>query len=180
MNNIIEEILHLSKLQAKGVALNPEFFDIVELFNEIVEGFRSQPGFGTRLVFRPAAESIPVKLDKKQVSLVLTNLISNAFKYSKPGGKVLLDLMQEQDRVVFTVTDNGIGIPDDDLRHLFQPFYRASNAGNISGTGLGLNIVKESVNRQGGNVNVESKINKGTIFTVNFPITIQDENMTEP
>ncbi|MCX6304152.1 MAG: PAS domain S-box protein [Bacteroidetes bacterium] len=180
LNKIIEEILHLSKLQAKEVALEPEYFDIAALFIDIVEGFRAQRGLGGRLVFQPPAASIPVTLDKNQVSLVLTNLLTNAFKYSGPEDPVTLVVVPGPGRVVFTVEDKGIGIPDDDLRHLFKPFYRASNTGHISGTGLGLNIIMESVTRHGGTIDVDSEVNKGTIFTVILPEAIPEEKLTRP
>ncbi|MFZ4522667.1 MAG: PAS domain S-box protein [Bacteroidales bacterium] len=180
LNKIIEEVLYLSKLQAREVALKPEQFDIIELFSEIVEGFRTITGSSLRFTFTSEEDSIQVVLDQKQVTQILTNLLMNAVKYSGAEDEVTVEVIRDKDRVFTKVTDHGIGIPEEDVKHLFKPFYRASNAGNISGTGLGLNIVKESLNRHGGSIIVESILNEGTAFTFELPIFIQDENQTEP
>ena len=101
---------------------------------------------------------------------IINNLLSNAIKYS-PGDKpVSATLAHRNDALVFEVSDEGIGIPAADLNHIFQPFHRAANVGNISGTGLGLVIAKESVELQGGILTVTSQEGKGTTFTVNIPL----------
>jgi len=97
------------------------------------------------------------------------NLLSNAIKYSPKGGDVILDLTWEPQQLIFRIQDEGIGIPPDFQSQLFQQFQRASNVGNIKGTGLGLTIVKHSVDVHGGTIRVESSLGKGTIFIVTLP-----------
>ena len=104
---------------------------------------------------------------------LLTNLLSNAIKYS-PGdrdqpGRVDLDLTWTGDRVSLTVRDNGIGIPPEAVTRLFEPFYRADNTGEIPGTGLGLALVKQCVERQGGTVHTGLHRKQGAEFIVDLP-----------
>jgi signal transduction histidine kinase len=92
--------------------------------------------------------------------------LSNAFKYS--AGNPVLNLKEDSKNIFIEIIDNGIGIPQSEIENLFQSFYRASNARNIEGTGLGLVIVKEFVNINGGEIFVESEINKGSKFSIVF------------
>jgi signal transduction histidine kinase len=103
---------------------------------------------------------------------IFNNLISNAVKYTLPGGSVLVNLQHMGKEAWITVKDTGIGIPEDALGHLFEEFFRASNAKELvrEGTGLGLTIVKDSVTRFGGRVSVQSKLREGTLFTVMLPL----------
>jgi two-component system sensor histidine kinase ResE len=103
---------------------------------------------------------------------VFLNLIGNALKYTPAGGKVYVGLDQAGSEAVATVTDSGIGIPDTDLPHIFEEFYRASNVkrNGVTGTGLGLAIVKDLVERYDGRVSVHSKMGAGTTFTVVLPL----------
>jgi len=109
-------------------------------------------------------------MDEKLLRHILSNLISNAIKYSPQGGTVSFDVTCNADAVLFRISDQGIGIPEEDLPHLFESFYRAGNVGNVSGTGLGLSIVKRSVDRHGGIIEVESLPGKSTTFRVTIPL----------
>jgi len=102
---------------------------------------------------------------------VLGNLVGNAIKYVQAGGRVGVDVKQQGDLVQILISDNGIGIPADELPHIWDEFYRGRNARNagITGTGLGLSIVKHFVERFGGLIQVESKEGKGSTFTVWLP-----------
>ncbi|HRI47794.1 MAG TPA: sensor histidine kinase, partial [Ignavibacteriaceae bacterium] len=106
--------------------------------------------------------------DKKLMRQIVSNLLSNALKYTPDGKRVFVDLSVEGEKLIFRVKDEGIGIPKKDIEYLFVPFHRASNVGTISGTGLGLPITKQAVEIHNGNISVESEINKGTIFTCTF------------
>ena len=100
---------------------------------------------------------------------VISNLISNALKYSPPEQTVQVDLLQNDAQVVLQVTDRGIGIPAADLPRLFEPFHRAANVGVISGTGLGLSITKQAVDLHSGTITVTSQVEVGTTFTISLP-----------
>jgi signal transduction histidine kinase len=101
---------------------------------------------------------------------ILNNLISNALKYSPGNKRVYFEVSLQAEQIKIAVKDEGIGIPEKDLKHLFEPFYRAGNVGVISGTGLGLVITKQSVETHGGILEVESKVGVGTIFKVTIPM----------
>ncbi len=115
---------------------------------------------------------ILVMADEDGLDRVFNNLISNAVKYTLPGGAVTVTLEHDDSEAKIVVADTGIGIPEDSIPHLFEEFYRAPNAKEIEqeGTGLGLTIVQDIVKRVGGNINVESQRGKGTRFTVQFPV----------
>ena len=98
----------------------------------------------------------------------LSNLLSNALKYSAPDSTVQLKLQYQLPKVIFQVQDQGIGVSLADQKRLFESFYRASNVGKIPGTGLGLAIVKQAVERHGGTITVSSETNVGTTFYRNF------------
>ena len=111
-------------------------------------------------------------LDPKLLQHILTNLLSNAMKYSPTGKRVTLELSCQNRDVIFQVKDVGIGIPLVDKKQIFEPFCRGSNVDNISGMGLGLSIVKTLVELHGGQIDVESEVGLGTAFTVKLPSTI--------
>lgn len=120
-------------------------------------------------------QSVPdALLDERLVRQALTNLLSNALKYSPASSPVTMTVIAqtaEPSELVIAITDNGIGIPEADQRLLFEPFHRASNAGEIVGTGLGLAIVREIVELLGGTITCRSIVNEGTTFTVHLPCT---------
>jgi signal transduction histidine kinase len=97
------------------------------------------------------------------------NLISNASKYSDPGKTIDIDCRQENGKILFSIKDHGIGIPKEDQKHLFDRFYRASNAGQIQGTGLGLNIVRRYADLLGGEISFKSDYGKGSTFYISIP-----------
>ena len=110
-----------------------------------------------------------VYIDEVLVSRILLNLLSNALKYSPQGGEIRLELDQHDKWIVLRVIDEGTGISETDLPHLFEPFYRADEVNHIEGTGLGLSIVKDCVDRHRGRVHVESSLGKGSTFIVELP-----------
>ena len=174
-----EEMLSLSKLQTKEKELEPELFDMTELVLDIIEEFRDQTGRSTDIQFQSTPDHIEVSLDKKNVQLIITNLVSNAVKYSLNEKFIRVELEGAGEEIILRVHDQGIGIPADEINLLFTPFFRASNAGNVSGTGLGLNIVKESVQRHGGKIEIKSKQNEGTSFFITLPRTLNNTSSYE-
>jgi signal transduction histidine kinase len=111
---------------------------------------------------------------------MLVNLVSNAIKYLPDGGTVELNLSGDAERLVFRVSDEGMGIPQDDRQRLFEPFFRASNVGTISGLGIGLAIVQEAVNLLGGSIECASVLGSGTTFTVTIPVRNEGANEGNP
>jgi signal transduction histidine kinase len=126
---------------------------------------------GVTLVHNASREELIIKGTDEGIDRILVNLIDNAVKYTPSGGSATVALHRDGDEIVVTVSDTGIGIPENALPHLFQEFYRAPNAkaSDIVGTGLGLAIVRDLVNRYCGRIEVQSTEGQGTTFTVTFP-----------
>jgi signal transduction histidine kinase len=118
---------------------------------------------------RPEGELGGARADESLVRHILGNLVANAVKYSPAGTPVDLGVRRDGDSAVFRISDRGIGIPADELPQLFQAFSRASNVGDIPGSGLGLVIVKRCVDLHGGAITVESRPGEGSAFTVRLP-----------
>jgi signal transduction histidine kinase len=110
-----------------------------------------------------------ISVDKQHLQHVLTNLLSNASKYSNEGKKIWLTSYFTNGQIKFIVKDEGVGIPKEDQPHLFQTFFRANNSSGIQGTGMGLHIIKRYLDIMGGTIQFTSKLNKGSIFTIQFP-----------
>ena len=171
LRDIIEDVLQLTRLQAGRAEFNPIKLNLDLLCRTVIDELRSQLEGAHRLNYHYEGNLQELYLDKKMMRQIINNLLSNAIKYS-PGDKpVWATLAYRNDALVFEVSDEGIGIPAADLNHIFEPFHRAANVGNISGTGLGLVITKESVELQGGILMVTSQEGKGTTFTVNIPLS---------
>ena len=113
-----------------------------------------------------------LKGDRERIQQVLTNLISNAIKYSPKGGDIIVSSASKNSSLIVAVEDKGIGISEESQKMLFQRFYRSSNPmiNTFPGLGLGLYIASEIVKRHGGTISVESKENKGAKFVVNLPL----------
>nr|WP_315427462.1 sensor histidine kinase [uncultured Albidiferax sp.] len=106
--------------------------------------------------------------DEKLLRHIFGNLLSNAIKYSPQGGTVSFRVFPQEQHMVFEVAGQGIGIPADEIPHLFEPFHRASNVGDIQGTGLGLAIVKNAVDLHKGSIQVSSSAQHGTCFSISI------------
>ncbi len=129
------------------------------------------------LIFINKGNIETVFIDETLVSRILLNLLSNAVKYSPDGGEIRLELDYDDDKsgIVLRLTDQGMGISEEDLPNIFDLLYRANNVKNILGTGLGLNIAKDCVERHNGEITVESELGKGSTFTVKIPISSADD-----
>ena len=114
-------------------------------------------------------------IDKKLLRRILSNLLSNAVKYSNEGTNIKVKASYYNNMYEITVIDNGIGIPEEDQKHLFNLFHRGKNVVNFEGTGLGLSIIQKSVKLLGGTISLKSKIGKGTTFKVCFPKHIEEK-----
>ncbi len=128
---------------------------------------------GLTLYYEPMQNLPPIFADKNQINQVFNNIIGNAVNYTMKGGQVKVKTYQQMDKVVFEVSDTGIGIPTEDIPYLFERFYRGNNAGSstIAGSGLGLAITKEIVDAYYGTIEVTSVLNEGTTFRVLFPVS---------
>jgi len=174
MAGYIDEMLLLSKFQKRDKTSEPEAFELVGLFREIVDELCALPGNRQRIEFTPMAERVDVHLYRLEVRAVFLNLLTNALKYSALAEKVMVSLSVSEKELEFVVKDRGIGIPEGEISRLYEPFFRATNTSNIPGTGMGLSIVKESVERQNGKIAIESRLNHGTTVIVVLPRAINN------
>lgn len=168
LTSILNDFLSLEKLEAGKVRNRPEQFKLCELVNSVVEDIEAmcKPGQHIELT---CGTSTDVTLDPQLVRNILFNLLSNAVKYSSEDKQILLMVDGSEDQLSIKVKDAGIGIPEEEQKHLFERFFRAKNATNIQGTGLGLNIVAKHVELMGGTIDFVSKLNEGTTFTITLP-----------
>jgi two-component system sensor kinase FixL len=174
LTTILDEFLSLEKLETGNV--NPCFktFNIVELAEEVVEEMQMIAKDEQIIQYEHSGTECQVTLDVNLLRNCILNLISNAIKYSGEQSLIKFRTEVNDDQYVIAVSDNGIGIPEDDQKTLFQPFFRAHNTGTIPGTGLGLNIVKRYAELMGGNLQFHSKVNEGSCFTLTFR-TLKDK-----
>ncbi|ANV88103.1 HAMP domain-containing sensor histidine kinase [Picosynechococcus sp. PCC 7117] len=174
LQTLVDDVLSVSRVDAGQLTLEPASVHFEGLCQDIIEEL--QVVFGhthpIQFDFVPQYQGdrrlFPV-LDAKIIRHILSNLLSNALKYSFPGEAVSLVVCCGDRQISITITDRGIGIPQADLPHLFEPFHRAQNVGKIPGTGLGLHIVKRYVDLHNGTIMVASLVNSGTTFRVKIP-----------
>jgi signal transduction histidine kinase len=163
---LVTELLDLSRLEG-GAQMEMRPLDLAALLRARIDGQRPQAEVAGKSLFCDAPGSVPWALgDERWLSLVMDNLVSNALKFSKPGGRVAASVADKGDFVMVCVSDDGVGIPADDREHIFEKFYRARNAqqAGAPGTGLGLAISREIVLKHGGKIWFESEPGKGTKF----------------
>ena len=168
LNSILNDFLSLEKLDSEIVKPHFDSFDVLQFCEEIAEEMQLISKEDQIIIYQHSGSEKIVRLDQNLLRNCLINLISNAIKYS--GEHTLIEFSSEinNEEYVFSIKDNGLGIPEEDQPFLFQPFFRAHNTGNIPGTGLGLNIVLRYVNLMNGNIKYESRSGEGTLFTLSF------------
>jgi two-component system sensor histidine kinase/response regulator len=165
---MLEEMLIVAQIEAGSLSFKPEPLNISEFVQEIITEFCTICGEERRITFKNRLTGATMKVDPRLMRQIVTNLISNAIKYSPTGSEVCVTLERSHETITLTVQDNGIGIPESDQQCLFTAFQRASNVGSVTGTGLGLAIVRQAVELHGGAIELESRVGVGTTVTVRF------------
>ena len=172
MELLIKNLLTLSQLDSKTMNFNVREFDLEESVAYLAKSLAvNASAHGHKLTFDGAYDPVIIRGDKIRIEQILINITSNAIKYTPDGGRISLRLHDLGDRAEITITDNGVGIPEEDIPHLFERFYRVEKArsSDQGGTGLGLAIAKEFAVAHGGDIRVSSIVGKGTTFTVTLP-----------
>jgi signal transduction histidine kinase len=170
MTAMMNDVLIIGQAETRGFDLKLAPVDLSSFCLGLVEEFRLSLPADIAIDYQAPQECNLLNLDSQLLHRVLANLLSNAIKYSRQGGTVGLSVQSAAHELVFQVSDQGIGVPAEDLPKLFDSFHRATNVGTIAGTGLGLSIVKKSVERQGGSIEVSSTLGQGTRFEVRIPL----------
>lgn len=168
LNMILNDFLSLEKIEGGIIKNNPESLNLSEFLEEIVEENSTIMKDNQSLILDLGHTQNEVELDTFLMRNMLTNLISNAVKYSSKDVRIRTSETHEKLRVA--IVDQGIGISEEDQQNLFNRFYRASNSGNIQGTGLGLNIVKRYANIMNADITFESELNKGSTFSIEISL----------
>jgi len=170
LKRLVGDLEKLAEYEGENLLLNKTKFNMGEIVNNIVVNFEKQfLDKGVKLIFND--RDISIYADKDKIIQVMVNLISNALKYTEKGGKVEVGLLEDSQFVKLSVKDTGVGISDLDLPYIFERFYRADESRNklTGGAGIGLTITKSIVEAHNGIINVESKINQGSEFTIEIP-----------
>lgn len=168
LNDILEEFLLVGKVDEGKVEAHPTVVDVTQLVNETVADL--QGIVKPRQTLQTHLSCLTtVWLDPSLLRKILVNLLSNAIKYSGPGSVVTIRGTCLKGQLTLAVQDQGVGIPIDDQEHLFERFFRAKNVTYVAGTGLGLHIVGRYVELMGGQVSLQSALNRGTTVTLTLP-----------
>ncbi|MFK8054655.1 MAG: ATP-binding protein [Saprospiraceae bacterium] len=172
LRNVLEDFLQLGKLDVKGTDLLIQEFDLQEFFERMTEDLNlmCKPGQDIELEIDDEIQSTNHSINGLRICI--TNLLTNAIKYSDQGSAIDIEVCKQGDYLVVEVKDEGIGIPKRDLKFLFERFFRASNAETEKGTGLGLHIVARYVEAMNGTIKVESAPGEGTVFILKVPYVL--------
>lgn len=177
LHRLIRDILDLSKIESRQLPFNIETLDISQLVREVAGTLKKQIEQSRLHLHLHLPEKLEVESDPDRIRQIIVNLLTNAIIYTPENGRIDLTLTRRDKTWQLKVTDTGVGIPEADLPRIFERFYRVDKARSreSGGTGLGLAIVKHLVEGLNGSIDVESAVNKGTAFTVTFPIRQRSE-----
>ncbi|MGE5499055.1 MAG: GAF domain-containing protein [Syntrophothermus sp.] len=169
MTEMLKDVLLINRAEAGRLEFNPDNLELVSYCRNLVKEIQLIAGTKCLIVFNSNVESLNTFLDKRLIQYIFNNLLINAVNYSIDNGEIRFEIFASDEKLTFSVKDNGIGIPEEDIVRLFEQFYRGKNTTNIPGTGLGLSIVKRCVELHNGTIKVESRVGAGTVFTVVIP-----------
>ncbi|MBP7642830.1 MAG: PAS domain-containing sensor histidine kinase, partial [Saprospiraceae bacterium] len=170
LTGILNDFLSLSKLEEGKLTANFSLINVPEIVQSAIDDLKGILKPDQKFIVSVTGKPILILSDPQLLKNILFNLFSNAIKYSDDAIMVRIAF---NDRMLIEVQDFGIGIPENDQKHLFDRFFRASNVSNIQGTGLGLHIIKQYLSLIEGEISIVSEYHKGTTFTISIPIKIQ-------
>lgn len=187
LGRLFQDLLDVTKADDGRLSNNPKVIDVVQFTTDVIEGLKPKADQKKiRVFYKPATDDAGgmrnlepvyfVNLDPDHLREVLANLVENAIKYT-PAGEVVIDTHGDDSHVVISIADSGIGIPAEDIPHLFQKFYRVDNSDTreIGGTGLGLYLCRKLIEAMGGRIWVDSEYKKGSTFSVELPRISHEE-----
>ena len=169
LTTVLDDVITIDKSESGIISVNYESFDLIELARNVISNINILKNVAMKTNILATYSSLKVISDKKLITQIITNLLTNAIKFSQPKTEIDLQIQSENSSFIIRVTDRGIGIPIESQQNIFVPFYRAENAQNIQGTGLGLSIAKRWVDLLNGDISFNSKPFNETTFTVVIP-----------
>lgn len=175
LTSILNDFLSLDKLDQGRMGATPSSFAVKETISTIIGELGDVLEDKQNIEFQSHEDDFNLYQDKDMFRNLLVNLLSNAIKYSPPEGPIKVSLERIGSRVKISVADKGVGIPENEQKHIFTRFFRAHNVSTIQGTGLGLNIVKRYLDLMEGDIEFTSQENVGTTFTITIPMELEDE-----
>ncbi len=170
MSGLMEQVLLLGRVEAGKITFKAAPIDLATLGGKLVDETHSATNRRCPVRFHAEGNLAGAMADESLLRHIFSNLLANAVKYSPDGSEVTFSVQRDTSHAVFSIQDRGIGIPEADHARLFEAFHRASNVGQISGTGLGLMIVKRCVELHRGEISFVSREGEGTTFTVRLPL----------
>jgi len=173
MTRIVSDLLVLSRLDNKRTQWKVETFDLCRSITRLIDVMRVDiQAHRHRVTFTPKGEIPPLTADKERIEQVIINIISNSIKYTPEDGKIDVTAFEKNGQITIRVRDNGIGIPKEDIAHIFERFYRVekSRTSETGGTGLGLAIARELIEAHGGTITIDSELGKGSAVTMVLPV----------
>ena len=176
MTKLINDILTISKLEAKDYVVQKSHIKLKNLLENVLNSLSVQAK-AMNLDIDASCENVTVYANLDHIQGILYNLISNAIKYNKPNGKIIIIIKERLDNILIKVMDTGIGISKEDQEKVFQRFYRVDKQRSkiVAGTGIGLAIVKHIVQFYNGSISLKSKENEGTSIEISLPIMVNEE-----
>ncbi len=169
LTKLLDDVLIISRAENGKISCKPEPVDLLAFAKECTEDAKSIIKPTHKMELNYNLKENQFQLDPKLIRFIMSNLLSNAAKYSPDGGKIGLNIFNDVNHLCIEVSDNGIGIAPEDIGNIYQSFYRTKSASGIAGTGLGLAIVKRAVDLHQGEISVTSELSKGTTFMVKIP-----------
>lgn len=169
LTDILNEFLSLGKIEEGKIQVHLSIFNIKEQVQLIINEITPILKKGQYIKYNHEGFD-QVNLDTSLLRNIIINLVSNAIKFSPEEANIWVDSRCTESEIILTIKDEGLGIPEEDMKHLFERFFRGKNVVNIQGTGLGLHIVSKYVELMGGTIAVQSQLEMGTIFTIKFTI----------
>lgn len=173
MGELVDDLLIVSRLETASLSIKKEEISLKDIVEKLIEEFRVfAMASNVEIVFKPQKDLPKIITDSAQVKLVIENLLDNAIRYIRDKGKVEIKLNREGNYLLFEIKDNGVGIPKDDQKYIFQKFFRSENIlkAQTRGSGLGLYICKGIIEKLGGKIGFRSQENKGSTFWFTLPL----------
>ena len=170
LDTILNDFLSVERLDSGKVNYKIETFALSKIVNEVIYDANMLLKVGQKIQYPENFDDIIIQFDEKTLELALSNLVHNAIKYSPEDSVIDVQVAIEENKLFLKIIDKGIGIPEEEQKHIFNRYFRAENALLTQGTGIGLNIAKQHLENLGGGLEFSSELNKGSIFTVSIPL----------